>query len=76
MLKFSKMIEISMKTIFQFYNPSLRSFDKRIIIKYNRTFLQSNITSDDFLNFRTFFQSIQKFLVKASNPSRVSMYEI
>ena len=37
-----------------FYNPSLGSFDKRIVIKYNGIFIQSNLTSVDFLNFRIF----------------------
>lgn len=68
MLKFSKIFDRNIDENY-FYNPSLRSFDKRIVIKYNGTFVQSNLTSVDFLNFRIFFKSIQKFLLKASNPS-------
>ena len=75
MLKFSKIFDRNIDENY-FYNPSLRSFDKRIVIKYNGTFVQSNLTSVDFLNFRIFFKSIQKFLLKASNPSWVSIYEI
>ena len=49
MLKFSKIFDRNINENY-FYNPSLGSFDKRIVIKYNGIFVQSNLTSVDLIS--------------------------
>ena len=67
MLKFSKIFDRNIDENY-FYNPSLGSFDKRIVIKYNGIFIQSNLTSVDFLNFRIFFQIHSEISCQSFKP--------